>query len=141
MATATVTYKGALRTSCVHLKSNTTILTDAPTDNNGKGASFSPTDTLATALASCILTIMGMKAESLKVELKGAKATVTKKMIGSPRRISEIDIRFEMPENIDEKIQRILEKVANSCPVHHSLHPDIEKNITFYWGILDTAIK
>ena len=133
MATAKVTYKGSLRTSCVHLKSGSEIITDAPTDNNGKGEAFSPTDTVATGLASCMLTIMGIKAEKIAVDITGAKALVTKAMASEPRRISKIEVHFTMPEGVSEKNQKILERAANTCPVHYSLHPDIEKIITFDW--------
>lgn len=133
MATAKVTYKGNLRTSCIHLKSGSEIITDAPTDNNGKGEAFSPTDTVATGLASCMLTIMGIKATALEVDITEATAVVTKTMASDPRRISKIEVNFSMPGGISEKDQKILERAANTCPVHYSLHPDIEKHITFDW--------
>lgn len=133
MATSSVTYKGNLRTMCVHLKSGNEIITDAPTDNNGKGEAFSPTDTVATGLASCMMTIMGIKANAMDLDISGAKAEVTKTMAANPRRISKIEVNFEMPSGIDEKSQKILERVANTCPVHYSLHPDIEKNVVFNW--------
>lgn len=133
MATSSVTYKGNLRTMCVHLKSGNEIITDAPTDNNGKGEAFSPTDTVATGLASCMMTIMGIKANAMDLDISGAKAEVTKTMAANPRRISKIEVNFEMPSGIDEKSQKILERAANTCPVHYSLHPDIEKNVVFNW--------
>lgn len=133
MPTSIVTYLGALRTKCVHLKSNNSFITDAPTDNNGKGEAFSPTDTLATALASCMLTVMGIKARDMEVDLTNATATVTKTMAAEPRRISKIEVVFDIPSAVTEKERRILEKTANTCPVHYSLHPDIEKDITFNW--------
>ncbi|WP_417444830.1 OsmC family protein [Joostella sp.] len=133
MPTSIVTYLGALRTKCVHLKSNNSFITDAPTDNNGKGEAFSPTDTLATALASCMLTVMGIKARDMEVDLTNATATVTKTMAAEPRRISKIEVVFDIPTAVTEKERRILEKTANTCPVHYSLHPDIEKDITFNW--------
>ena len=134
MATSTVTYLGALRTKCVHLKSNNEFITDAPTDNNGKGEAFSPTDTVATGLASCMLTVMGIKAREMEVDLTGARATVTKTMASDPRRISKIEVIIDIPVNAGEKSRKILEKTANTCPVHHSLHPDIEKIIVFNWN-------
>ncbi|MCM5664073.1 OsmC family protein [Galbibacter mesophilus] len=134
MPTSIVTYLGALRTKCVHLKSSNSFITDAPTDNNGKGEAFSPTDTVATALASCMLTVMGIKARDLEVDLTETTATVTKTMAAEPRRISKIDIIFDIPVSVDDKTKKILERTANTCPVHYSLHPDIEKNITFNWG-------
>jgi uncharacterized OsmC-like protein len=133
MPTASVTYKGNLRTSCLHLKSGNHIITDAPTDNKGKGEAFSPTDTVATGLASCMMTIMGIKADSLSIDITGASATVTKTMAADPRRISKITVHFNMPSGIDKKAQTQLERAAITCPVHYSLHPDIEKEIYFTW--------
>jgi len=133
--TSKVSYLGDLRTNSQHLKSGNTFITDAPTDNNGKGEAFSPTDTVATGLASCMLTVMGIKARDLGLELKGAVAEVTKTMSSDPRRISKIEVVFIIPIKANEKNKRILEKTANSCPVHYSLHPDIEKIITFNWGL------
>lgn len=133
MSTSKVTYLGSLRTECKHLQSGNTYITDAPTDNHGKGEAFSPTDTVATGLANCMLTMMGIKANDLKVNLEGATATVTKTMASNPRRISKIEVVFHLPEISDQKIRKILEKTAETCPVHYSLHPDIEKEITFHW--------
>lgn len=134
MSTAKVTYLGNLRTECEHLKSGNTYITDAPTDNNGKGEAFSPTDTVATGLANCMLTVMGIKARALEVTLDGSTAMVTKTMASNPRRISKIEITLELPAQISEKHQKILENTGNTCPVHQSLHPDIEKVIAFNWG-------
>lgn len=131
--TSKVTYEGALRTRCLHLKSGNTYITDAPVDNQGKGEAFSPTDTVATGLASCMLTIMGIKARELEVDLEGATAEVTKYMAANPRRIATIEVTLELPEEVSEKHRKILENTAHSCPVHHSLHPDIEKHIVFFW--------
>ena len=131
--TSKVTYKGGLRTSCEHLRSGDIFLTDAPVDNNGKGEAFSPTDTVATGLASCILTMMGMKAEGLEVNLSNSIADVTKHMASDPRRISKIEIDLSLPSDVSEKHRKILIHTANTCPVHYSLHPDIEKAITFNW--------
>ncbi|MEL4307676.1 OsmC family protein [Joostella sp. CR20] len=133
MPTSIVTYLGALRTKCVHLKSNNSFITDAPTDNNGKGEAFSPTDTVATSLASCMLTVMGIKARDMDVDLTETTATVTKTMEANPRRISKIEVVFDIPVHLDDKSKKILEKTANTCPVHYSLHPDIQKDITFNW--------
>ncbi|MFC7358178.1 OsmC family protein [Jejudonia soesokkakensis] len=133
MGTSKVTYQGNLRTSNEHIKSGATFITDAPTDNNGKGAAFSPTDTVATGLANCMLTIMGIKATDLAVNLEGATAEVTKTMAANPRRISEIKIVFNLPGGVSEKHRAILENAGNTCPVHFSLHPDIKKDITFNW--------
>jgi len=134
MSTSKVTYLGKLRTECEHLKSGNTYITDAPTDNNGKGEAFSPTDTVATGLANCMLTVMGIKAAQMDVTLDGSVAMVTKTMSSNPRRISKIEVNIQLPANVNAKNQRILENTGNTCPVHHSLHPDIEKVIEFNWG-------
>ena len=134
MSTAKVTYLGNLRTECVHILSGSSFVTGAPLDNNGKGEAFSPTDTVATGLANCMLTMMGMKASDLSVPLEGATAMVTKTMAANPRRISRIDIVMELPSGIDAKSRKILENTALTCPVHNSLHPDIEKVVIFNWG-------
>lgn len=133
--TAKVTYNGALRTSCIHVKSGNSFVTDAPTDNNGLGQAFSPTDTIATGLASCILTMMGIKANGLDVDITNATAEVTKYMASDPRRISKIVIELNLPAQISEKNRKVLVHTANTCPVHFSLHPDIEKVITFHWEL------
>ena len=133
--TSKVTYNGNLRTECVHIKSNDSFLTDAPTDNNGLGQAFSPTDTVATGLASCMLTMMGIKANGMEVELRGSHAEVTKHMAASPRRISKIEVSLHLPKVIDAKNRKILEHTANTCPVLYSLHPEIEKVITFHWDL------
>ncbi len=131
--TSKVTYQGGLRTSCEHLRSGDVFLTDAPIDNNGKGEAFSPTDTVATGLASCMLTMMGMKAEGLDVDLSNSTAEVIKHMSADPRRISKIEIDLNLPSDVSEKHRKILTHTANTCPVLYSLHPDIEKAITFNW--------
>jgi uncharacterized OsmC-like protein len=131
--TSKVTYKGGLRTSCEHLRSGDVFLTDAPVDNKGKGEAFSPTDTVATGLASCILTMMGIKAESWMLDLSNSVAEVTKHMSADPRRISKIEISLSLPSDVSEKHRKILIHTANTCPVHYSLHPDIEKAVTFNW--------
>lgn len=131
--TSKVTYNGGLRTSCEHLRSGDIFITDAPIDNNGKGQAFSPTDTVATGLASCMLTMMGIKANSLDVDLTNAMAEVTKHMAADPRRISKIEVKLSLPKNVSEKNRKILEHTANTCPVHYSLHPDIEKVISYNW--------
>lgn len=133
--TSKVTYNGNLRTSCVHLKSGDSFVTDAPTDNNGLGQAFSPTDTVATGLASCILTMMGIKSAASEIELNNSYAEVTKHMSSDPRRISKIEIELYLPADVSEKNRKILVHTANTCPVHYSLHPDIEKVITFHWEL------
>ena len=134
MSTSKVTYLGDLRTECEHLKSGSTYITDAPTDNNVKGEAFSPTDTVATGLANCMLTMLGIKARDLEVDLKGTTAVVTKTMAADPRRISKIEVVMELPSNITDRSRKILENTARTCPVHYSLHPDIERIVTFHWG-------
>lgn len=129
--TSKVVYLGELRTVCEHLQSGSTIITDAPLDNEGKGEAFSPTDTVATALASCMYTIMGIKARDHGFDLKDTYAEVTKTMASDPRRISRIEINFILRAEYTEKQRTILERAANTCPVIYSLHPDIEKVITF----------
>ena len=131
--TSKVTYLGALRTSSNHLQSGTEILSDAPLDNNGKGEAFSPTDTVANALASCMMTVMGIKARDLDIDLTGSTAAVTKIMQAEPRRIGVITIVFQMCGTTDLKNNIVLERVAMTCPVFLSLHPAIEKRISFNW--------
>ncbi|CDF78532.1 OsmC family protein [Formosa agariphila KMM 3901] len=131
--TSKVTYLGDLRTENLHLQSGNTYVTDAPVDNNGKGEAFSPTDTVATGFANCMMTMMGIKANGLGVDMKGSTAEVTKIMSADPRRISKIEVVFSFPFSTDDKTRKILEHTAKTCPVHYSLHPDIEKVITFNW--------
>ncbi len=131
--TSKVTYTGKLRTTCEHIRSGDIFITDAPIDNNGLGEAFSPTDTIATGFASCILTIMAIKANGLKIDLSGATAAVTKHMAVNPRRISKIEVDLSLPKHISEKNRKVLINSANTCPVHYSLHPDIVKEITFNW--------
>ena len=132
--TATVTYESNLRTTCLHLQSGSVFETDAPTDNKGKGERFSPTDLIATGLGACLITTMGIKAESMNIQLDGAKVEVTKVMVSDPRRIGKIIVHATMPElNLDEKTIEILERVGRTCPVERSLHPDVELDIQFKW--------
>jgi len=131
--TSKVTYLGDLRTSSIHTASGSEIISDAPIDNNGKGEAFSPTDTVANALASCMLTVMGIKARDMGVKLDGSVAEVTKSMQAEPRKISGIKVVFTMKSDADEKSRTILERVALTCPVHQSLHPDMVKDVTFNW--------
>ncbi|CAA9197454.1 OsmC family protein [Flavobacterium collinsii] len=131
--TSKVTYLGDLRTKSIHVQSGSEIISDAPVDNNGKGEAFSPTDTVANALASCMMTIMGIKARDLNVNLIDSTAEVTKIMNAEPRRIGAIEIVFEMKGDADEKSKTILERAAMTCPVFLSLNAEIEKKITFNW--------
>lgn len=133
MATSKITYLGELRTSSIHVNSNSEIISDAPLDNNGKGEAFSPTDTVANALGSCMLTMMGIKARDLGVDFTGSTTEITKVMGVDPRRITEIHVVFNMNIKPEEKVKTILENTAKTCPVLYSLHPDIKKDITFNW--------
>jgi uncharacterized OsmC-like protein len=129
-----IAYLGDLRTSSIHLQSGSEIISDAPIDNNGKGEAFSPTDTVANALGSCMFTVMGIKAQDLQIDLSNSTAEITKIMAADPRRISEIHIVFNFSVDIDAKNKTILERTAMTCPVYYSLHPDIKKVITFNWN-------
>jgi uncharacterized OsmC-like protein len=131
--TSKVTYLGDLRTSSIHLQSGSEIISDAPIDNKGKGEAFSPTDAVANALASCMMTIMGIKARDLDVDMKGSTASVTKIMQQEPRQIGAIEIIFDMNATTGQKNKIILEKTAMTCPVFLSLNAEIEKRITFNW--------
>ncbi|MBW4359975.1 OsmC family protein [Flavobacterium taihuense] len=132
--TSKVTYLGDLRTSSIHIQSGSEILSDAPVDNNGKGEVFSPTDSVANALATCMMTIMGIKARDLNVDFKGSTAAVTKIMNAEPRRIGAIEIVFEMVGVFVQKDKTILERAAMTCPVFLSLNTDIDKRIVFNWN-------
>ena len=132
--TATVTYDANLRTTCLHLQSGSSFETDASSDNKGQGARFSPTDLIATGLGACLITTMGIKAESMDIKLDGAKVDVTKVMFSDPRRIGKIVIAATIPAlDLDEKTKEILERVGRTCPVERSLHPDMELDISFTW--------
>lgn len=131
--TSKVTYLGDLRTSSIHLQSGTEILSDAPTDNHGKGEAFSPTDLLANALGSCMISIMAIKSKDMNLDLVGSTVEVTKIMQAEPRKIAKIEIVMNMSVSVDEKSKTILERTAMNCPVLLSLNPDIEKAITFNW--------
>jgi uncharacterized OsmC-like protein len=132
--TATVTYDANLRTTCLHLQSGSSFETDAPSDNKGQGARFSPTDLIATGLGACLITTMGIKAESMDLKIDGAKVDVTKVMMSEPRRIGKIVIAITIPAlNLDDHAKEILERVGRTCPVERSLHPDMELDISFTW--------
>ena len=131
MKISEVSYLGNLRTACKHLKSGDTIITDAPTDNNGKGEAFSPTDLVATALASCMITIIAIAAEKNNIDVSKTSANVKKIMGANPRTISDIVIEIKMSKDLAQKDRIRLEKAALACPVHKSLHPDMKKDITF----------
>ncbi|MBW3518712.1 OsmC family protein [Flavobacterium sp. NKUCC04_CG] len=128
-----VKYLGDLRTESVHLRSGQSIISDAPLDNQGRGEAFSPTDLVANAVASCMFTIMGIKAKSMGLDISNSSAEVFKEMRESPRMISKVTVRFVVNGVADEKDRVILERVAMNCPVFLSLHTDIEKDIQFNW--------
>ena len=131
--TASIVYTGNLRCDARHLQSGTTIETDAPTDNRGKGEKFSPTDLLCVSLGTCILTTMAIKSVELMVDLTGAIANVTKHMLSDPRRVGKIEVVLNLPSNGNEGDRKVLEKTGNNCPVMKSIHPDIEASITYNW--------
>lgn len=130
MTTSKVTYQGNLRTTAVHLQSNNEIITDAPVDNHGKGEAFSPTDLLATSLASCMLTIIGIKAADMEIDIAGTTAEVTKVMTTDPRRVSEVHVAITFKQTLDDRTQKIFYNTALTCPVAKSIHPDIIQNLT-----------
>ena len=133
--TSTVVYNGDLRTTLTHLKSGDHFETDAPTDNNGKGERFSPTDLLATSLATCMVTVMGIKARTMGFDLNDIKIEVLKVMKADPRRVSGIELTFHIPDalkNIDEKTKVIMRNTGETCPVAKSIHPDIQVKVD--WG-------
>jgi putative redox protein len=130
--TSTVIYNGDLRTTCTHLNSESAIETDAPVDNNGKGERFSPTDLMATSLATCMVTVMGIKARNMGFDLNDLRVDVEKIMKAEPRRVGGIHLTFHIPadlKNIDAKSRDILKHTANTCPVAQSIHPDIDVQV------------
>ncbi len=134
MKTSKVTYLGELRTEMIHNKSSTVIISDAPTDNQGKGEAFSPTDLVATVLGSCMLTIMGIKARDKKWDISNSYMDITKIMASNPRRIEAIKIEMYMNHpDLNSKEIKILEAAAKACPVAQSIHPDILQEVTFIW--------
>lgn len=133
--TSSVIYEGGLRTTCTHLQSGSFFETDAPTDNQGKGERFSPTDLVATSLASCMLTTMGIRAKDLEPAIRQIRVDAEKIMSANPRRISRINLTFHYPEGFslspDRRLE--LEQIAWTCPVKESIHPDITLDIKFNW--------
>ncbi len=133
---STILYKGDLRTEMTHLNSRSLVETDAPLDNQGKGERFSPTDLVATALGSCMLTIMGIAARTHEFNIDGTHIDIEKDMVADPqRRIGRIGVHFHMPAGIEytEKQKTILEKAALTCPVYLSLAENVVKDVTFHW--------
>ncbi|WP_165087937.1 OsmC family protein [Neisseria yangbaofengii] len=130
---STVRYTGNLHNDLTHLQSGDTVSTDAPADNNGKGEAFSPTDLLSTSLAACALTIMGMKADDLGVDLAGARAEVGKEMAANPRRVAKVTVDFYLNEGLDERSRTVLEAAAHTCPVAKSLSADLVQVFNFHY--------
>ena len=133
--TSTVIYKGDLRTTCTHLKSGSHFETDAPVDNNGKGERFSPTDLLATSLAACMITVMGIKARTMGFDLNDVKIEVLKIMKADPRRVSGIDLTFHFPDTLkdmEETTKTIFKNTGYTCPVMKSINAEIEVKVD--WG-------
>jgi len=135
MITIKAKYLGLLRTEATHLQSGTKIITDAPTDNKGKGEAFSPTDLLAESLASCMLTTMGIAADTHSIDINNTTCEVTKIMAPNPRRVAEVVINFNFPGDYSDKEKKILENAALTCPVAISLHPDVIKTVDFGWEV------
>ena len=133
MTTSTSKYSGELRTHSVHTQSGETYITDAPTDNEGKGEAFSPTDIVATSLANCMMTIMGIVSKRKGLIIQGTEAKIDKFMGTDPRRITEIKIDFYFPVNFSEDERKLLEKSALNCPVAKSLSSDLKQNIEFHY--------
>jgi putative redox protein len=135
MVDINIEYSGDLRCEAVHGPSECKLITDAPVDNHGKGESFSPTDLVATALGSCVATIMGIYAQRNDLDLTGVKIHIEKHMSQDlPRRIARLPVSITMPAGLDEKHRAALEKAASHCPVHQSLHPDIDAPLTFQYA-------
>lgn len=130
-----VSYKGQLRCTATHGPSGTTFNTDAPKDNMGKGESFSPTDLVATALATCMVTTMGIAAQRHNINLEGTHAKVVKEMTAIPtRRVAQLTVELTIPAELSEEDERRMKHAALVCPVFKSLHPDVKIPVTFYWG-------
>jgi putative redox protein len=131
--TSKLQYLGTLRIEAEHIKSGKTFITDAPTDNQGKGEAFSPTDILATSLGACMITVMGIRAVEEGFDLENCTATVQKVMAANPRRISEVHVEVSLKANCSSKMQKIIEGIGRNCPVAKSLHPDLKQVITINW--------
>lgn len=135
MVTIDIQYQGGLHCDAVHGPSGTRLSTDAPKDNMGKGESFSPTDLVATALGTCMMTLMGIAARSLNVDLTGTHITVQKEMVVTPmRRIGKLGVKITIPARLTAEQKEKLEKAALTCPVHKSLHPDVQLPVEFVWA-------
>ncbi len=129
-----IDYEGELHCSAKHGPSGSVIATDAPVDNNGRGEAFSPTDLVATALGSCMATVMGIAARRKGIPLEGFKVTVRKHMSAdTPRRIAKLELELVVPLPADHPERAFLEATGRGCPVHHSIHPDIEVEMNWEW--------
>ena len=129
-----IVYQGELRTEATHGPSRNVLVTDAPVDNQGKGEAFSPTDLVATALGSCMLTVMGIYAQRHEIDLRGATVQVQKEMTTGPvRKIARLSTHLAIPLSAQHPQRAALERVALTCPVHQSLHPDVDKPVNFSW--------
>jgi putative redox protein len=134
MVEVRIAYEGDLRCRAAHGPSGATLATDAPVDNMGKGEAFSPTDLVGTALGTCMMTIMGIAAQRMNVDLRGATAKVTKEMSANPpRRISRLAVTIRVPGNLTEEQKQKLQNAALTCPVHKSLHPEVAAPVEFVW--------
>lgn len=133
--TSKIIYKGDLRTEMTHLKSGTIVETDAPVDNHGKGERFSPTDLVATALGSCMLSIMGIASNTHEINIVGTEIEITKIMTSNPRRIGEVVVKMTVKgqDEYSDKQKQILEHSALTCPVYLSLHDEVKKTVEFVW--------
>jgi putative redox protein len=131
MHTSELHYVGDLRTELKHVFSGSVIYTDAPLDNHGKGQNFSPTDLLATSLAACMVTIMGIESQRIGVDLTGVRAAIVKKMLAHPRKVLEIGVIIQMPPGIGIEHRELLERAAHNCPVAKSIHTEIKQDIVF----------
>lgn len=134
MATIQTLYLGDLRTEITHVQSGNKVITDAPTDNNGRGEYISPTDMVAAALGSCMLTLMALAARRLDIELKGTRVEIQKVMAANPRRIAEIRLDFYFPAEYTDRCKKIIEGAGETCPVGKSLHPDVKQTVAYHYG-------
>jgi len=135
METIRTIYTGELRTEAMHVQSSTVIITDAPVDNQGRGEAFSPTDLLATALGSCMLTIMGIAGREHGFDIEGTRARITKIMASDPRRVDEVRIELMFPsDNYSDKQKKIIKHISVNCPVALSLHPDLKQTVSLHFG-------
>jgi len=134
MATIKSNYEGSLRTSAIHVKSGNQFITDAPVDNNGKGETFSPTDTVAAALGSCMMTVMAIAGEKKGIDMTGMHLETSKVMSASPRRISALQVQFHWDNcPIDQEQREWLKEIGRNCPVALSLHPELKQEVNFYF--------